>query len=157
MRARLVGKLDDAWRARAVALGVAAQVEILGYLPHREATSHLLAADVLYLPTVGRNDGRPSANVPQKTYEYLGSGRLVAAMTDAGDVRDLMTGRARCHVLPAKDVVGLADLLARITPGSAPNALPPDPPDAHPWRRDEQARQMADVLRRVAGAAYSIP
>src|SRR6185295_13362977 len=80
VRARLVGKLDDAWRARAAALGVADRVEFLGYLPHREATSHLLAADVLYLPTVGRNDGRPSANVPQKTYEYLGSGRPVAAM-----------------------------------------------------------------------------
>jgi hypothetical protein len=35
-------------------------------------------------------------------------------------------------------------------PVSSPQALPPDPPDAHPWRRDVQARQMADVLKRVA-------
>jgi glycosyltransferase involved in cell wall biosynthesis len=152
VRARLVGKVDAAWVARAEALGLRGQVDFLGYLPHREATSHLLAADLLYLPTVGRRDGRPSANVPAKTYEYVGSGRPVAAMTDAGDVRDLMTGRARCVVLGARDAAGLADLLASIQPGSAPHALPPDPPDAHPWRRDEQARQMANVLKRVAGA-----
>jgi len=150
VRARLVGKVDAAWVARAEALGLRGQVDFLGYLPHREAVSHLLAADLLYLPTVGRSDGRPSANVPAKTYEYIGSGRPVAALTDAGDVRDLMAGRARCTVLGARDAAGLADLLASITPGSAPNALPPDPADAHPWRRDEQARQMADVLKRVA-------
>jgi glycosyltransferase involved in cell wall biosynthesis len=153
VRARLVGKVDAAWVARAEALGLGGQVDFLGYLPHREATSHLLAADLLYLPTVGRRDGRPSANVPAKTYEYLGSGRPVAALADAGDVRDLMTGRARCTVLGARDAAGLADLIARITPGAAPHALPPDPPDAHPWRRDVQAKQMADVLKRVAASS----
>jgi glycosyltransferase involved in cell wall biosynthesis len=152
VRARLVGKVDGAWIARAEALGLRGQIDFLGYLPHREATSHLLAADLLYLPTVGRRDGRPSANVPAKTYEYLGSGRPVAALADAGDVRDLMTGRARCTVLGARDAAGLADLLARITPGFPPHALPPDPPDAHPWRRDVQAMQMADVLKRVAAS-----
>jgi glycosyltransferase involved in cell wall biosynthesis len=150
VRARLVGKLDDAWRARAAELGLGDAVEFLGYRPHRETTSHLLAADLLYLPTIVRRDGRPCANVPAKTYEYLGSGRPVAALADAGDVRDLMTGRPRCTVLGPRDVDGLAALLMETRPVSSPQALPPDPPDAHPWRRDVQARQMADVLKRVA-------
>ncbi len=153
VRARVVGNLDKSWEARAEALGVRAQVDFLGYVPHRESIAHLLAADLLYLPTIVRRDGRPCANVPQKTYEYLGAGRPVAALTDEGDVRDLMVGRARCTVLGPRDAQGLADLLARLAPGAAPHALPPDPPDARPWRRDDQVRRIAQVLRRVADTA----
>jgi len=149
IRARLIGRNDAAWERAATTLGVREQVEFIDYLPHSEALAHMLAADLLYLPTIVRNDGRPCANVPAKTYEYLGSGRPIAALAGDGDVRDLMTGRARCTVLGPRDAAGLADLLASMKPGASPTALAPDPPDARPWRRDLQARAIADVLRRV--------
>jgi glycosyltransferase involved in cell wall biosynthesis len=151
VRARFVGTLEPAWLRRADELGVLDRVEHVGFLPHRDAVAHALAADVLYAPTLTRKDGRPSPNVPQKTYEYLGSGREIAALCDDGDVRDLMSGRARCTALAARDAAGLADLLGRREPGRAARALAPDPPDAWPWRRTEQAKRMAEILRRAAG------
>jgi len=150
IRARLVGALDPAWLDVARALGVADRVEALGYRPHREATSHVLAADLLYLPTVTRRDGVAVSNVPAKTYEYLGSGRPVAALAGPGDVADLVAGRDRVATLAPRDVPALAGLLVRAAAGDGPSAVGPDPDDARPWRRDELAVRMADVLLAAA-------
>jgi glycosyltransferase involved in cell wall biosynthesis len=150
VRARLVGPLAPAWLLVARSLGVADRVEALGPLPHREAVSHVLAADLLYLPTVTRTDGGPVSNVPAKTYEYLGSGRPVAALAGPGDVRDLVAGRDRVTLLEPSDEDGLAALIARGATDGLPSA-PPDPEDAHAWRRAEVARRMAAVLRAVTG------
>jgi glycosyltransferase involved in cell wall biosynthesis len=152
VRIRLVGALPAGWTQLARSLGIADRVEATGYLPHREATSHLVAADLLYLPTVTRRDGAAVSNVPAKTYEYLGSGRPIAALAGPGDVRDLLTGRVRAALLEPGDASGLADLLAACAAGDGPAAVPPDPPDAHPWRREVLAATMAEVLREAAGA-----
>jgi glycosyltransferase involved in cell wall biosynthesis len=153
VRARLVGPLAAGWTALARSLGVADRVHATGYLPHREATSHLLAADLLYLPTVTRTDGAPVSNVPAKTYEYLGSGRPVAALAGPGDVRDLVGGRERVTLLAPRDADGLAALIAASAAGQGPAACDPDSPDVRPWRRGELAARMAGVLRDAAGAA----
>ncbi len=151
VRARFVGPLAPGWLDLARSLGVLGRVEATGYLPHREAVSHVLAADLLYLPTVTRSDGAPVSNVPAKTYEYLGSGRPVAALAGPGDVRDLVGGRERVSLLDAVDVSGLAALLARCAAGSGPTAVPADPEDVRAWRRDALAARTAEVLRRAAG------
>ena len=145
-RARLVGPLHPAWREVAYSLGVADRVEALGYRPHREATSHVAAADLLYLPTVTRTDGAAVSNVPAKTYEYLGSGRPIAALAGPGDVREVVAGRDRVTLLPPSDAEGLAALIARGASEGLPSAAP-DPEDAHAYRRAEVARRMAGVLR----------
>jgi len=152
VRARLVGPLAAGWMDLARALGVADRVEATGYRPHREATSHVLAADLLYLPTVTRRDGAAVSNVPAKTYEYLGSGRAVAALAGPGDVRDLVHGRDRVAVLGPGDVGGLASLFVACAAGGGPAAEAPDPPDSHPWRRAALTTQMAEILRDAAGA-----
>jgi hypothetical protein len=121
-------------------------VETLGYRPHREATSHVLAADLLYLPTITRPDGSPVSNVPAKTYEYLGSGRPVAALAGPGDVRELAQGRERVALLGATDVEGLASLLVRVAEGTGPRACAPDPPDTSAWTRRALAGRMAGLL-----------
>lgn len=151
VRARFVGPLSAGWLGLARSLGVADRVEAAGYLPHREAISHVLSADLLYLPTVTRTDGAPVSNVPAKTYEYLGSGRPVAALAGPGDVRDLVGGRDRVELLAPDDVAGLAALLARCAAGSGPAPVPPDPEDSRDWRRDALAVRTAEVLRRAAG------
>ena len=150
VRARLVGRLDPRWLDLARSLGVGERVEALGYLPHREAASHVLAADLLYLPTVTRTDGEPATNVPAKTYEYLGSGRPIAALAGPGDVRDLLAGRDRVSLLGPRSADGLAALVAGLAALPRAPDTAPDPPDARPWRRGEIARRMAAVL---AGAA----
>jgi glycosyltransferase involved in cell wall biosynthesis len=149
IRALLVGALDARWIEFARSLGVADRVEATGYLAHRAATSRLLAADLLYLPTITRADGAAVSNVPAKAYEYLGSGRPVAALAGLGDVRDLVADRARVVVLDPRDVAGLADLLAATAAGAGPPACGPDPADVHAWRRDELAVRMAETLRRA--------
>jgi glycosyltransferase involved in cell wall biosynthesis len=150
VRARLVGPLDPRWLDAARALGVADRVEALGYRAHREATSHVLAADLLYLPTITRTDGAAVSNVPAKTYEYLGSGRPVAALAGPGDVRDLASVGGRVALLEPRDEAGLADLLVRAASGDGPPASPPDPEDARAYRREELAGRMAAVLRAAA-------
>jgi hypothetical protein len=152
IRARLVGPLDPRWIDLAKSLGVAGQVETLGYRPHREATAHVVAADVLYLPTVTRLDGASVSNVPAKTYEYLGSGRPVAALAGPGDVRDLVEGRARVELLGPRDVEGLAETLVRCADGRGPVAAEVSPDDVRDLRRDELAARMAQVLRSASGA-----
>jgi len=155
IRARLVGTLDARWLELARSLGVADDVEAPGYRPHREATSHLLAADLLYLPTVTRTDGVSVSNVPAKTYEYLGAGRPVAALAGPGDVRDLVADRARVAALTPGDDDGLADLLVRCAAGGGPSPVAADPPDVHAFRRDELAARMAEILRAAAGRGGS--
>jgi glycosyltransferase involved in cell wall biosynthesis len=149
VRARLVGSVEPGWLERAEAIGVGASVEALGYRPHRESIGHLLAADLLYLPTITRLDGASVSNVPAKTYEYLGSGRPVAALAGPGDVRDLASGRVRVALLGPRDDEGLAELLRRAGEPGGLAATPPDPPDTHALRRREVARLMAETLRRA--------
>jgi glycosyltransferase involved in cell wall biosynthesis len=151
IRARFVGALDPRWLGLARSLDVADDVEALGYLPHREAMSHVLAADLLYLPTVTRTDRVSVSNVPAKTYEYLGSGRPVVALAGPGDVRDLVAGRERVVTLGPWDSDGLADLLVRWFADAGPAPVAPDPSDVHAFRRDELAARMAAILRRAAG------
>ena len=158
LRIRLVGTVDPRWLGRAAALGVRDAVETPGYLPHRRAVAEVLGAELLFLPTITRTDGGAVANVPAKTYEYLGSGRPLAALAGRGDVRDLLGGtdRPRCRVLAPDDAEGLASLLRDAADGALP-AAEPDPPDARPWRRRETARRMAEVLRRVVTRKSGAP
>jgi hypothetical protein len=107
---------------------------------------------VLYLPTVTRTDGASVSNVPAKTYEYLGSGRPIAAMAGPGDVRELLSGRERVALLDPRDAEGLAAHLATLAASPGPAALEPDPEDARPWRRDALARRMAGSLAEAAGS-----
>lgn len=146
---RLVGAVDPRWGAVAEDLGVADRVEAAGYLPHRASVAELLAADLLWLPTITRRDGGPVANVPAKTYEYLGSGRPILAYAGPGDVADLMTGRARCTVVaPGPSATGaIAEHLAALVAGGAAPAESPDPEDARPFRRRETAHGVAEALR----------
>jgi glycosyltransferase involved in cell wall biosynthesis len=138
-------------------LGVASQVDATGPLPHRESTAELLAADLLWLPTITRRDGGPVANVPAKTYEYLGSGRPILALAGPGDVRDLLAGSPRCRVVvPSDDAPqAVADLIARAVRGEGPAATEPDPEDARAWRRAETARGVAAALRAAVRAKAS--
>jgi glycosyltransferase involved in cell wall biosynthesis len=146
---RLVGSFDPRLLDFARALRVADVVEPLGYLSHRDSISHLLAADLLYLPSITRRDGLPVSNVPAKTYEYLGSGRPIVALAGPGDVRDVVSPCPRAAVLDPRDEVGLTELLARRAAGEGPGPVAPDPPDAHSFRRDRIAAAIADVLGRA--------
>jgi glycosyltransferase involved in cell wall biosynthesis len=153
---RLVGPLSAAWKQRAQDLGVADSLEVLGYRPHREALSHLLAADLLYLPTITRRDGRPVSNVPAKTYEYLGSGRPMVVLAEDGDVADTCSGRERVTIVPPRDVDALADVIAALEPGPA-SGVGVDPPDAHPFRRRALAGEMAAALRQARDTVLARP
>lgn len=142
VRLRLVGPLADAWRRRIVELGLEEIVDVLGYRAHEESISELLAADLLYLPTLTRHDGLAVSNVPAKTYEYLGSGRPVVALAGPGDVRELLVERPRARVLRPDDPLGLDELLE----SGPPAATEVDPEDSHGLRRSHGAELMARQL-----------
>lgn len=155
VRVRCVGAVDPGWAAFADSIGVGPNLETTGYRPHRETTAEMLAADLLWLPTITRRDGRPVSNVPAKTYEYLGSGRPVLALAGPGDVEDVLGDRERClRVRPGPGAEeAMADTLRDVVERGPPAGTEPDPPDAHPYRRSETARAVAAALRDAAASA----
>lgn len=70
-------------------------VKISGFLPHKEAISYILGSSLLFL-FLGRGG---EVTVPQKTFEYLGSGRRIIALVPDGECKDILS---RCGV---KDIV----------------------------------------------------
>ena len=58
-------------------------VTLTGYVSHETSVSHILSADLLFLPMHDLAPGTRAGLVPGKTYEYLGSGRpILAAVPD---------------------------------------------------------------------------
>lgn len=70
-------------------------VKISGFLPHKEAISYILGSNLLFL-FLGRGG---EVTVPQKTFEYLGSGKRIIALVPDGECKDILL---RCGV---KDIV----------------------------------------------------
>lgn len=70
-------------------------VKISGYLPHKEAISYMLGSKLLFL-FLGKGG---EVTVPQKTFEYLGSGKRIIALVPDGECKEILL---RCGV---KDIV----------------------------------------------------
>ena len=73
IRVRLYGAVDATVRASAEAYGVADQVELCPYLPHREAVEAMRRTSLLLLVVNRERDAEGA--VPGKLYEYFASGR----------------------------------------------------------------------------------
>ncbi|HEY8647521.1 MAG TPA: hypothetical protein VIL77_16745, partial [Gaiellaceae bacterium] len=110
------------------------------------------SADLLFLPMQNLPPGRRSSTVPGKTYEYLASGRPILAAVPDGDARDILI-RAGHRTCKPDDVASIAAAIA-VTLESR-GAEPPLPETARDvirgFERHELARQLADVMRLVAG------
>ena len=87
------------------------QVQVLGYRPHRETFAEVARADAAYLCLATSLDEPRNELVPQKTYEYLGSGRPVLAPIQDGDARDFLHQAGTGLLTPPYDVPSLTGSL----------------------------------------------
>lgn len=101
-----------------------------GFLTHRETTALVRSADLLFLPMQDLPPGRRATIVPQKTYEYLASGRPILAAVPDGDARDLLVEAGSARLCRPGDVSAMADLVLleidRWRSGTEPVSLRPD-------------------------------
>ena len=81
-----------------------------GFLSHKETIALVRSADLLFLPMQDLPPGRRATIVPQKTYEYVASGRPILAAVPDGDARDLLTDAGTAQLCRPSD----ADTMARI-------------------------------------------
>lgn len=110
----LYGSVDASHRELAARLGVTDLIEEHGYVPHRESTAALLAADAVFVPLHGIPAGERALVVPGKLYEALASERPVLAALPPGDGADLVRHlRAGIAVSPT-DADAIAESLGSL-------------------------------------------
>lgn len=136
----LVGPIDLGPESRQ-RLADADNVVLLGTRPHDAVPGYLQHADVLVVPH--RRTPFTESLDPIKAYEYRAAGRPIVSTPVAG-----------FRELGDPVVVGegeeFTDAVLASVPGKPrPPELLPLPPDVPTW--DSQARQMRDVLVRLAG------
>lgn len=124
-----------------------------GFLSHRETIELVRSADLLFLPMQDLPPGRRATIVPQKTYEYLASGRPILAAVPDGDARDLLAEAGSARLCRPDDVSSMADLLRleidRWRSGLEP--VPPRPDVVARCSADRLAADMADVFGDLLG------
>ena len=127
-------------------LGLEAEVESPGYLPHDQVLAAMASADLLLL--IQGPDFH--LQVPSKAYEYLALGRPVLALTSGGATADLVRSSPLGTVLAPGDREGLVRyLVAAMARTTDPG--PSDPPPTVSSRRELVAR-LAAVLDEVGRA-----
>ncbi len=85
-------------------LGLQDSVSLLGYLPHNECISELVASDVLWM-TVGDDLGSPG-----KTYEYIGARKPILACAPEGFIKSTVLEAGGMVVLP-DDIPGIRNAI----------------------------------------------
>jgi glycosyltransferase involved in cell wall biosynthesis len=143
-------------------------VEVHGFLPHPKTIALVRSADLLFLPLHDVAPGTRVGIVPQKTYEYIASGRPILAAVPPGDARDAVAARGAAHVCEPADTDAMAAAVIHELQRWAGGERPPPTPPSVLERYDSQrlaadiARVYDDALRRRgmrsgAGGARALP
>ena len=120
-----------------------------GYLPHGEAVSGLLAADVLWM-TIGRADG--SGRIwTGKLYEYFGARKPVLGLVPEGVARDALKEYGASKIVEpdaAPNVIGGA--IEQLYEQWSEERLPhPDPAFIAGFDRERLAGALAGIFNDI--------
>lgn len=99
-----------------------------GYLPHRDALSHLVDADLLLL-LVSSEDGRARGVPTGKIYECLATGRPILGLVPDGAARDLLLRSGRGTVVHPNDTAGIVRAIQEWVRRATVGKRPPSSPD----------------------------
>ncbi|MEQ9103604.1 MAG: glycosyltransferase family 4 protein [Rhodothermales bacterium] len=146
-RARFAGLVPPHMDRLVGELGIAPQVEVLGYLDHDAVVRNQLDADVLWM-TIGRRVGSEGISTG-KLYEYLGAGKPILGLVPEGVARETLEASGIGYVCDPDSVEEVAAMLLRLfglwqehrLPGPAPATF------LETYNRCEQARQMAHIFQ----------
>jgi glycosyltransferase involved in cell wall biosynthesis len=151
--ARFVGDFRAADREWLQAEGLAAQVELIEYVPRRRSLELQRDSEALLLliPEAG---GRGKGVLSGKVFEYLAAERpILAAVPPDGAAAELLRELAAGPVVAPEDVAGLRDaLLALHAQWQAGTLAPVELSGEERDRVDRQARvrELAELLRSVS-------
>ena len=110
--ARFVGDFRDADRATIAELGLGERVELVPYLPRREALALQRDSDALLL-LIPAGEGRGRFVVSTKVFEYLAAGRpILASVPEDGAAAELLRETGAGTVVPPDDVDAIAKALS---------------------------------------------
>lgn len=142
--------LEECWLARITTLGIAENVAVRSFLPHRQALRRQRRADALILVT----DTGPGSEiiVTQKVFEYLASGRpLWALCGEEGACRELLERTGGAYPAPPENPEAAAAALEALFDAWLADRLQGAPAERlAPFHRREQTRQLAQLLDQIA-------
>ncbi|MDP6669866.1 MAG: hypothetical protein QF492_08185 [Candidatus Krumholzibacteria bacterium] len=142
LRVEFLGPSESDNENLIASLGLSEVVRFRPSLPHREALSLQLSADLLLL--LQQSELRYRDLVPGKLYEYMGSGRPVFAVGPGGEVSELVRELGLGWMSEA-ETGAVADLLEealeKIRSGWKRETV-----DLSPFERPGQAKQMAEIF-----------
>ena len=148
--ARFVGDFREADRATIAELGLEQRVELVPYLPRRDALALQRDSEALLL-LIPAGEGRGRFVVSTKVFEYLAAGRpILAAVPEDGAAAALLRETGAGSVVPSDDVDAIAGalsaLVGRWRDGSLDGvALAPDVRAAR--SRRARVERFAELLR----------
>jgi glycosyltransferase involved in cell wall biosynthesis len=126
-------------------------VEVLPPASWRDAVARMAAADACVI-LQSRAAGDATA-VAAKAYEYLALGRPILCLTHGGATAALLERLgAGSLVANLDDDRAIDAALTRLASGDVPAPVPPE--RLAPYRRDELARKLAEVLTAVAQRSF---
>jgi glycosyltransferase involved in cell wall biosynthesis len=121
---------------------LAERVAQVGMRPHAEMPGYLTACDILVSPHGQQADGGEFFGSPTKLYEYMASGRPIAA-SNLGQIAEVLTDGESALLVPPDDAEALAaavirlvdDSCLRVRLGSAARAAAEA---RHTWRQNAE-------------------
>jgi glycosyltransferase involved in cell wall biosynthesis len=116
-----------------------------GYQPHSRALEWVMRADALLLIALGK----PGAHfIPGKTFEYLGSGKPILAVSNVADTDHLLRQTGAARLSAADDAQDLAEGIRQIGSRNLP-WFQPKPEIINRYNRKLQTGDLADLLNRM--------
>jgi len=154
-RLRVIGRFtdgsEDSFRARAAALGLAARVEIQGWMLHAEALARAARCDigvVLFQP----GERNHTLALPHKLFDAMLAGLPVIAPRFATEVAAIVTDAACGELVDPADPADIAAAIARLADPARRAALGAAGRDAaltrYSW--NAEAERLVALYRRLA-------
>ncbi len=149
LRAVFAGLLPASARRLVERLRIGDLVHYVGYLPHRDATKALLAADMLWM-TIGRAPGCDRISTG-KIYEYFGARKPILGLVPEGVEREALRAYGAARIVEpdaAPEVVAAA--LEQCYEAWRAGRLPqPDPACAAPFDRRRLTGALTDIFNDI--------
>ncbi|MDH7514900.1 MAG: glycosyltransferase family 4 protein [Bacteroidota bacterium] len=129
-------------------LGLRDDVEILGYLPHRQCVAELRRADALWM-TIGASRGMEVVSTG-KLYEYIGAGKPILASIPECEARRTLAGHGAAYISGPNDAESLARNIETLFGLFRQNALPaPRPQFAEQFDRRRLTGELVRVFEGI--------
>jgi glycosyltransferase involved in cell wall biosynthesis len=152
----MVGMFDEPQEAAARALVPEASLTLMPFVPHRKALELMAGCDALVVLT-NEEEAGPAA-LTGKVFEYLALKRPILAVSPAGACQQLVLESSAGAWADPRDVAGIKSAIEAVV-GQVldPNWTGAPEELLRRYNREEQGRQWAELLDRVAGRSTAEP